>query len=370
MISALIAVAIQAHWWGPRVEASLKRAPTREAKWIQYLKTVPPIDRPAVSYLVSDLPYGDLLSLNPAEITENVRLALKVKKEVPWLKSVPEDVFDDAVLPHACVSEPRDSMRSVFHDRYLALSQSAHSPGEAALALNKTLFKDYKVVYDTKRLRTDQSPKETIAQGIATCTGLSIMLVDACRSIGIPARIAGIHSWPGRGGNHTWVEIWDGGWHFVGAAEPDPQGLDHAWFAADAAKAIKDRPLNAVYAVTYRQTGDHFPAAWDDDATFNGVNVTDRYAKATAATASTRLMVDVTWLGERVKADAQVFDAKTGAQVGSGICLGPNADVNHFFTVALPVGQRVIVKVSYQGHHAEKTAQIDEDTVLRFDLSD
>ena len=77
---------------------------------------------------------------------------------------------------------------------------------------------------------------------MATCTGLSIMLVEACRAVGVPARMAGIASWPGRGGNHTWVEVWDDGWHFVGAAEPDAKGLDHAWFVGDAAKAIKGSP--------------------------------------------------------------------------------------------------------------------------------
>src|SRR5690606_17330671 len=112
-------------------------------------------------------------------------------------------------------------------EKYLPLVKSVKTPGEAALLLNETLFKDYNVGYNTKRLRTDQSPEETIAQGMATCTGLSIMFVDACRAVGIPARVAGIHSWPGRGGNHTWAEVWDAGrWHFVGAAEPDRQGLN------------------------------------------------------------------------------------------------------------------------------------------------
>ena len=158
---------------------------------------------------------------------------------VPWGPGLPEDVFLDAVLPHASVTEPRDSMRAEFHDRYLPLVQGCKTPGQAALAINKKLFADYKVGYNTRRLRTDQSSKESIAQGMATCTGLSIMLVEACRSVGVPARLAGIASWPGRGGNHTWVEVWDNGWHFVGAAEPDDKGLDHAWFVGDASKAIK-----------------------------------------------------------------------------------------------------------------------------------
>ena len=151
-------------------------------------------------------------------------LAYRARGEVPWGASLPEEVFLDAVLPHASVTEPRESMRREFHDRYLPMVRDLRRPGEAALALNRALFRDYKVVYNTRRRRPDQSSQESIQQGMATCTGLSIMLVEACRAVAVPARLAGIASWPGRGGNHTWVEVWDDGWHFVGAAEPDEKG--------------------------------------------------------------------------------------------------------------------------------------------------
>jgi transglutaminase-like putative cysteine protease len=368
MIRTLFLLAVQTHWWGPQVDLSLDRAPTRKANWVHYLESVQPADRPSVEYLLSFLPYYDLLSLEPAKLDENVRLALKARTETPWGQSVPDDIFNDDVLPHACVGEPRDSMRAEFHDRYIALAKAARSPGDAALALNKTLFRDYKVKYDTKRLRTDQSPRETISQGIATCTGLAIMLIDACRAVGIPARLAGINSWPGRGGNHTWVEIWDREWHFVGAAEPDAQGLDHAWFVADAAKAVKSKPLNAIYAVTYHVTGDYFPSAWDSDSKFNAINVTDRYTGA-AVSSSVRLMIDVHWHGERVSAVAEVRDAVTGVRAGAGTTLGPADDTNHFLTVLVPIGEKLSVKVNFQGHTAEQTTEIHEDTVLKFDLT-
>ena len=196
-------------------------------------------------------------------------------------------MFLDAVLPHASVTEPRDSMRAEFHTRYLPLVRDCKTPGQAALAINKKLFADYKVGYNTRRLRTDQSSKESIAQGMATCTGLSIMLVEACRSVAVPARLAGIASWPGRGGNHTWVEVWDNGWHFVGAAEPDDKGLDHAWFVGDASKAIKGSSKNAIYAVTYRSTGDFFPLVWAPSAKMPGEDVTDRYARGKPKTPAT-----------------------------------------------------------------------------------
>ena len=53
-------------------------------------------------------------------------------------------------------------------------------------------------------------------QGMASCTGLSILLVDALRSVGIPARFAGTASWHDDRGNHSWTEVrLDDGWHFT-----------------------------------------------------------------------------------------------------------------------------------------------------------
>ncbi|MEO7453839.1 MAG: hypothetical protein ABIV13_03645 [Fimbriimonadales bacterium] len=89
--------------------------------------------------------------------------------------------------------------------------------------------------------------------------------------------MAGIHTWPGKTGNHTWVEIWDDGWHFVGAAEPDPNGLDHAWFADQAKTAIEGESLHAIFAVSYKRTGTYFPLAWNPEARINAVDVTKFY---------------------------------------------------------------------------------------------
>jgi hypothetical protein len=64
--------------------------------------------------------------------------------------------------------------------------------------------------------------------------------------------------------NHTWVEVWDDGWHCVGAAEPDEKGLDHAWFIGEAARAIKGSDRNAIHAVTYRPRGPSSPWSGPD----------------------------------------------------------------------------------------------------------
>jgi transglutaminase-like putative cysteine protease len=166
---------------------------------------------------------------------------------------------------------------------------------EAAQALNKELFKRLKVHYNLARKRNNQSPKESIEQGKATCTGLAIILVDACRAVGVPARVTGVPQWAQKDGNHTWVEIWDDDWFFTGADEYDAKGLNRGWFNNDAAKTARStNALNQIYASSLRRTGQHFPLAWDLDARqVPAVNVSARYAALAPDTNTTATVVQV-----------------------------------------------------------------------------
>ena len=144
--------------------------------------------------------------------------------------------------------------------------------------VNAELFPKVKVRYSTMRNRPDLSPSESMKTGQASCTGLSILLIDGCRSVGIPARLVGIPQWVNKPGNHTWVEIWDGAWHFTGACEPDKGGLDRAWFKDDAALARKNSTENAIYASSFKRTNTVFPLVWAPDVKdVFAENVTERY---------------------------------------------------------------------------------------------
>ena len=98
--------------------------------------------------------------------------------------------------------------------------------------------------------------------GIATCTGLSILLVDACRSSACPPA-----SW-GRRCGRTNAATTPGLRSGIGAGiswgrlEPDPNGLDRGWFIADAQQARKDVAENAIYATSFAKTDVVFPLPW------------------------------------------------------------------------------------------------------------
>ncbi len=211
---------------------------------------------------------------------ENVDLAYKARKQVPWGDKIPEEVFLDNVLAYANVDELRDPWRKELYDLCMPLIKDCKTPSEAAQLLNRTVFPKLKVKYSTGRKKPHQSPRESIETGLASCTGLSILLSDACRAVAVPARLAGTPLWANKSGNHTWVEIWDNGWHFTGACEPDPNGLDRGWFVGNAAQAKKDVPEHAIYAASFRRTSVSFPLVWARDSReVYAENVTERYTR-------------------------------------------------------------------------------------------
>jgi predicted esterase len=232
----------------------------------------------AARFLVEHMSEADKKSLTAEFLSENLNLAIKARAIFPWAKDVPEEIFLNDVLPYAVLDEPRDPWRADFLEKATPLVKDAKTATEAVQILNRDFFKLINTHYNTKRERTNQSPKESIAQGKATCTGLSIILVDVCRAVGIPARAAGTPMWWDKSGNHTWVEVWDKAWHFTGADEYDEKGLNHGWFRENASKADETNPTHSIYATSWKKDQGIFPMMWSQrNRNVGGVNVTSRY---------------------------------------------------------------------------------------------
>ncbi len=338
-----------ARWWPDSVETQLAEAGTNRHELVKALEQVPAAQREGMKFLIENMPAPDLKSLSAEFLRENVSLAYEVAGQVPWAKSIPEDIFLNDVLSYASVNEQRDNWRKRLHDICRPLVKDCKTAAEAAQAINQNLFRQLNVKYSTKRRAPDQGPFETMESGVATCTGLSILLVDACRSVGVPARLVGTPLWANKSGNHTWVEIWDGDWHFTGAAEADPNGLDRGWFGHNASQAVKDIPEHAIYASSFKKTGLNFPLIWARKIDYvPAVNVTERYAARTkpADTAKVRLNVKVLDrpVGERVVAKVIVTDAADPASRWEGSSKDPTADMNDHLSFELPAQRTFIIE--------------------------
>jgi Transglutaminase-like superfamily len=319
----------------------LAKAKANRPELQKALDGVPKDERAGMVFIVSNMPDADLVSLKADFLIENHALAYKARHQFPWAKDLPEETFLNNVLPYANVDEKRDPWRKELYDLCAPLVKDCKSASVVAQTLNKELFPILKVKYAPQRRAPNLSPLESIKQGNASCTGLSIVLSDACRSVGVPTRLVGTPNWSDKRGNHTWIEIWDKKWRFTGACEPDPAGLDRGWFVGDAAKAQKDNPEHAIYAASYKKTDIHFPLVWArDKTTVPGENVTDRYAKDVKKD-TFRLSIRIVDGKKRVAVAVTV----TGETKHEGTSRGESADLNDFLGFDLKPGKDYVVTV-------------------------
>ena len=345
-------------WWSAQAQQTVESAGTNRAELVQALEHVPQAQRTAMQFLIENMPARDAATLRADYLLTNVALAQEAMATAPWRADLPEDIYLNDVLPYACLNEQRDSWRAKLREISAPLVADCKTPGEAAHRLNQKLFPLLKVRYSTARKRADQCPTESMASGIATCTGLSILLVDACRSVGVPARVVGTPMWSNMRGNHTWVEVWDDGWHFAGAAEPDAKGLDRGWFVHDASQAKKDVPQHAIYASSFKRNGLSFPLVWAPEVTWvAAVNVTERYTPKSVPLANnqTRLLVKVldAPAGKRVIAKVSVTGTNNAAAL-QGTSRGESADLNDILAFPVTAGRKLRI-----------SATLDSNTVSR-----
>jgi hypothetical protein len=369
---AAVEAAPPSRWWADDVEQALARARDNRTELEKALADVPREQRKGMTFLVANMPDADLRSLKADFLLANTDLAYRARQEVPWGRDVPEDVFLNDVLPYANVDEKRDDWRKEFYELCLPIAKKCKTPSEAVQKLNTDLFKKLNVRYSTERKAANQSPRESIERGTASCTGLSIVLSDACRSVCIPARLVGTPNWADKRGNHTWVEVWDKGWHFTGACEPDPKGLDRGWFVADAARAKKYSFEHAIYAASFRKTQTHFPLVWAmNNKNVPAENVTDRYAKKDEPRADTvRLLVRVVGAGKkRVAAPVTVTAAGDPKARLEGTSRDEGADTNDILSFDVMPGREYVVKVAGV-EKAVKAAEAGKQLVVEITLPD
>lgn len=352
----------------PEIQATLRRSGDNRAQLETALQKVPAAQRVGLEFLISHMPDHDATSLTAEFLLENVDYAYRAWRESPWKDKVPEAEFLNNVLPYASINERRDNWRKDFFERFRPLVADARTPGHAAALLNQKLFSTVNVRYSTARRKADQSPYESLQSGLASCSGLSVLLIDACRAVGVPARFVGTPLWSDNSGNHSWVEVWDDGWHFTGAAEPAGDKLDAAWFIDRASQAKRDEPRHAIYAVSFRQTPLRFPLVWDPRIDYvSAVNVTDRYAGKAAATPAGHRSIRIrTFAGEssqRCAAQITVRDSD-GKSVFAGTSKDERFDANDHVVVALREGATYEIEASREGRQVRQSVTVGKDDQL------
>ena len=329
---------------------------SRAAELEALMAEIPAEHHKEMAFLLKNMPDFDREEMDLNLLRENVEYAHLAREKYSWAKRLPEDVYLYDVLPYHVVDEARDSWRKELYEMFAPAVDTCTTMYDAVCAVNANIPRLTGVDYNTKREKTNQSPRESMRQGMASCTGLAILLVDAYRAVGIPARFAGTASWHDNRGNHSWTEVWlDGQWRVTEYYFPSK--LDHLWFMADASKANAEDRTYAIYATRFGKADDWFPMVWaDGDVEGRSVeelpkwvgaeNVTKHYQELAYEQytrhieAGTHTFIKIAGYkdakhkehsDDRVAMGVDVFHGTE--QMGGGLTAGPLRDMNDMFSV-------------------------------------
>ncbi len=119
-------------------------------------------------------------------------------------------------------------------------------------------------------------PMSVLTFGYGSCTGVSIVLINALRAAGIPARLAGTSAWNDNpdNGNHSWIEFFrsDHKWHIHIMESLPASGGDGIsptniwdpcqwWFCKP--DKVRGTTTFSAAKLVWMTSQQHFPMAWD-----------------------------------------------------------------------------------------------------------
>ena len=362
------------------LDAAFEKAGANKAELEKALSEAPAEQKEGMAFLIAYMPERDLTTLSADFLLTNTRLAYEARARFPWAQAVPDSVFLNDVLPYVSLNEERDSWREDFYKRFTPYVENCERLRGAIEAVNRNIRDEVKVDYNSAREKPDQNPSESMRQGMASCSGLSILLTDALRSVGIPSRIAGTANWHDNRGNHNWCEVWiDGQWYFT---EYYFAALNESWFLADAGKADPNDREHAIWASSFKPTGQSFPLVWDYSIDYvPAINVTARYLDlynksiqqqiADGNHVALKVVVykdrrHASQSADRVPTNIDIFCGPD--QVGGGRTAGPTQDMNDMLSFLVEKNKEYTLK--YTGsdgkpvEHKVKVEDKDKDVVL------
>ncbi len=284
--------------------------------------------------------YGTPLMLNQGPVQEPAR---------DWGEPIPADIAAGALHAERVLDEAPCDWRPLLAPIFRPAVKDCATAREATLHIARNIGDVTGVYYSMERSHPCMNAREALEQKKVSCTGQSILLVCALRSVGIPARAVGVASWNHVRGNHSWVEAWfEGGWHMIEFNEKDfntPWVMEAIGMLAPQQRILAARPGGAS----------RFPTVWQPRSLVPAEDVTDRYhalarqwyAEHGVPEGFQKVMIDVQ--PRPLMPHAIVLEDEAGTLIDRAFLPTPQDDVRQFASLLCPRTGRHYLRMENSG---------------------
>ena len=165
----------------PRTRESVEIQTAARQAWLPALPAgITQEEQEGLKFLYAYMPVGDAADYAPELYLSNVRASLRAAEEMPWGKTVPNELFLHYVLPVRINNENLDTSRVTFYEELKERVQEL-SMADAILEVNHWCHE--KVIYTPSDGRT-LSPSACVRNAQGRCGEESTFTVAALRAVG------------------------------------------------------------------------------------------------------------------------------------------------------------------------------------------
>ena len=222
-----------------RYEACYSDLGDRTAEWEQEMKKCSAMEKRIMEYYFITTPMSELLSIDFSLLHKYASHAAMLKNTMSWAKDLDLDTFLCYVAGARAHLERVTDVREFFYDELKDIVKD-RTLTEAACLVN--FWCSEQATYGDTDALTESSPLGMYNGGSGRCEEESVFVVNAMRSVGIPARVCPMF-WSIVPGGHAVIQVLiDGEWHYMGSCEPDPV-VDSGWFTGRLGSLIKTQHI-------------------------------------------------------------------------------------------------------------------------------
>lgn len=150
--------------------------------------------------------WRDQETITAALLIENIEEAYNAWQTLPWSKEYDTDTFLNYILPYRGSSEPLDSFRPYFRDKFADIS-GTKDPVQVAAIINDSLKSIFGFNSKYYLHPTDLSLSQMLLSGQGRCEDMTNLAIYALRANGIAVTSDYTPHWADSGNNHAWNAV-------------------------------------------------------------------------------------------------------------------------------------------------------------------
>src|ERR1019366_4644935 len=173
-------------------------------------------ERDTVMNVIGGLEDYDLAHISAAQLKKFVYRAWQARREYPWCRDTPVDIFDRFVASPRIYQESLGNWSVPYGPTLSRVVKYCHTTAEASDALWGWM----RVRALEKTTSGMRQSEEILSRIRGGCKNFSVAFTGLARTVGLPARPAWTF-WPTIGNDHYWNEVWsveETQWHAFDAS--------------------------------------------------------------------------------------------------------------------------------------------------------